>query len=168
MIILASEQHPTSRRFQFQESSDEPTKEVEQGGGAKHCGEIRVEKVAKENPLSRFVRWVKTRSHKRMYQQPKDSHGAELSAVALAPQPTLPSKACQIAVSAIMDKLVQIISRLRNKKPGEVYSQPSRSLLESIWVYLSDCGGQPQYHELLPLFMHSAHFSCFVCLLPSR
>ena len=152
MIILASEQHPESNRFRFQDTNNEPTSEValppQQGEGAEHCGEVMVEKVAKENPLSRFVRWITARGRKGTYQHP---------------QPTVPSEACQTAVSAIMDKLVKIISRLRNKKPGEVSSQPLRSLLESIWVYLSDCGGQPQYHELLPLFIQ--HISAALCVL---
>ena len=166
MIILASEQHPQSERFQFQKTSDELTREAglpQQGGEAESCGEVGVEKVAKENPLSRFVRWVKTRSRKQTYQQPKDSHGAELPAVALAPQPTIPSEAYQIAVSDIMDRLVKIIARLRNEKPGGGSIQATRSLLESIWVYLSDCGGQPQYHELLPLFIQ--HISAALCVL---
>ena len=122
MIILASEQHPQSERFQFQKTSDELTREAglpQQGGEAESCGEVGVEKVAKENPLSRFIRWVKTRSRTQTYQQPEDSHGAELLAVALAPQPTIPSKAYQTAVSDIMDKLVKSIARLRNEKPGE-------------------------------------------------
>ena len=161
MIILASEQHPQSERFQFQKTNDELTRETglpQQGGEAESCGEVGVEKVAEEGILSRFVRWVKTQL---LYQQPEDSHGAELPAMALAPQPTVPSKACQTAVSDIMDKLVKIITRLRNEKP-EGSIQATRSLLESIWVYLSDCGGQPQYHELLPLFIQ--HISAAVCV----
>ena len=166
MIILASEQHPQSERFLFRKTSDELTREAglpQQGGEAESCGEVGVEKVAKENPLSRFVRWVKTRSRKRTHQQPKDSHGAKLPAVALAPQPTVPTETYQTAVSDIMDKLANIIARLRNEKPGEGSIQATRSLLESIWVYLSDCGGQPQYHELLPLFIQ--HISAALCVL---
>ena len=167
MIILASEQHPQSKRFQFQKTSDELIREAglpQQGGEAESCSEVEVKKVAKENPLSRFVRWVKTRSRKRTHQQPKDSHGANLPAVALAPQPTVPSETYQTAVSAIMDKLVKIITRLRNEKPGEGSSiQATTNLLESIWVYLSDCGGQPQYHELLPLFIQ--YISAALCVL---
>ena len=151
MIILASEQHPQNERFQFQKISDELTREAglpQQGGKAESCGEVGVEKVTKENPLSRFVRWVKTQRRKQIYQQP---------------QPTVPSEACQTAVSNIMDKLVKIIARLRNEKPGEGSIEATRSLLESIWIYLSDCGGQPQYHELLPLFIQ--HISAALCVL---
>ena len=95
MIILASEQHPQSKRFQFQKTNDELTREAglpQQGGEAESYGEVGVEKVAKENPLSRFIRSVKTQSRTQTYQQPEDSHGAELPAVALAPQPTVPPK----------------------------------------------------------------------------
>ena len=163
MIILASEQHPESRAFRFQDIGDKPTREVEQGGEVEHCGGVGVEKVAKENPLSRFVRWITSRGRKETYQSSEPSHDTKFSAVVAHPQPTLPTEACQLAVNAIMDKLVQIITRLRNEKPGEGSIQPSRSLLESIWVYLSDCGGQPQYHELLPLFIR--HISAALCVL---
>ena len=160
MVILASEQHPESRTFRI---SDEPVREVKQGGEGEHCGGVGVEKVAKENPLSRFARWITSRGRKETYQSPEPSHDTKLSAVVAHPQPTLPSEAYQLAVDAIIDKLVQIITRLRNEKPGEGSIQPSRSLLESIWVYLSDCGGQPQYHELLPLFIQ--HISAALCVL---
>ena len=163
MIILVSEQYPESRAFRFQDISDKPTREVEQGGEAEHCGGVGVEKVAKENPLSRFVRWITSRGRKETHQSPEPSHDTKLSAVVAHPQPTLPSEACQTAVDAIIDKLVQIITRLRNEKPGEGSIHPSRSLLESIWVYLSDCGGQPQYHELLPLFIQ--HISAALCVI---
>ena len=52
---LVSEQHPQSKRFRLQETNNEPTREIEQGGGAEHCGEVEVEKVAKENPLSQLA-----------------------------------------------------------------------------------------------------------------
>ena len=164
MIILVSEQHPESRRFRFQETSDDHIREVVQGGEAEHCSEMESEK---ENPLSRFVRWITTPSHKKTYPKPEDSYDANLPAAVAHPQPNVPSEACQTAVSAIMAKLVQIISRLRNEKPGEGSVQPSGIPLckipESIWVYLSDCGGQPQYHELLPLFVR--HISAALCVL---
>ena len=167
MIILVSEQHPESRRFQFQETSDDPIREVMQGGEAERCSEVELEKVTKENPLSRFVRWITTRSHKKTYPKQEDCYDANLPAAVAHPQPNVPSEACQRAVSAIMAKLVQIISRLRNEKPGEGSVQPSGIPLckipESIWVYLSDCGGQPQYHELLPLFVR--HISAALCVL---
>ena len=54
----------------------------------------------------------------------------------------------------IMDKLVQCITKLKDEG-GELedLSHPlTKQLLRSLWIYFSDCGGQPQYHELLPLF----------------
>ena len=161
MILLISEQHPESGRFLFKKNSHEPTGEVDlpqQGEEAEHCGEVGMEKEIKESLVSRFIRWIKLTFRKRTH-QPDPSHNV----VVADPQPTVISEACETAVSAVMAKLVQTITRLQNKKPGEVSSQPSRSLLESIWVYLSDCGGQPQYHELLPLFIQ--HISVALCVL---
>ena len=79
------------------------------------------------------------------------SKGGGASAGAIA----LQSDACQSAMKKIMDKLVRCITKLKSKGSElEALSHPlTEQLLRSLWVYFSDCGGQPQYHELLPLFV---------------
>ena len=115
-----------------------------------------------ENPLLKIFRWIKG-NRRSTCQPPDESHDDNLPIVKADPQqPSAHFEACQKAVKAIMEKLVQIITRLRNEK-SETASSLSRKLLESIWVYLSDCVGQPQYHELLPLFIQ--HISAALCVL---
>ena len=92
MIILVSEQHPESRMFRFQETSDAPIREVVQDGEAEHCSEMELEKVTNENPLSRFVRWIKTRSRKKTFSRLENSYDANLPAAVVDPQPNVPSE----------------------------------------------------------------------------
>ena len=77
------------------------------------------------------------------------------------------SVACQRAMKKIVDKLVQSITKLKREEGQlEALSHPlTEQLLRSLWVYFSDCGGQPQYHELLPLFIHGISSAlCVTCL----
>ena len=72
------------------------------------------------------------------------------------------SDACQKAVNGIMDKLVQRITSLKSEAGQDVSPSPLSSILRSKWVYFTDSGGQPQYHELLPLFVR--HISSALCV----
>ena len=96
-----------------------------------------------------------------------DEGGASAKAVA-----ALPVDACQSAMKKIMDKLVQCISKLKTKSEGgelEALSHPlTEQLLRSLWVYFSDCGGQPQYHELLPLFVRRINSALCVTRLTDK
>ena len=80
--------------------------------------------------------------------------------------PAVAIDACQSAMKKIMDKLVQSITKLKQKgEEGQLEGLShhlTEQLLKSLWVYFSDCGGQPQYHELLPLFVH--HISSALCV----
>lgn len=75
------------------------------------------------------------------------------------------SKSCQKAMKRLMDRLVQSISKLKNDSSlSKATSQRiSKQILRSKWVYFIDSGGQPQYHELLPLFVR--HISAAVCVV---
>ena len=76
------------------------------------------------------------------------------------------SEACQKAVKEIMRQLVERISNLREEKSKEQGKDSSPSLSEIVlgskWVYFTDSGGQPEYHELLPLFVRNV--SCALCV----
>ena len=68
-----------------------------------------------------------------------------------------------------MDKLVQCITRLKSEGGElEALSHPLTEQLRSLWVYFSDCGGQPQYHELLPLFVRSISSALCVTRLTDK
>ena len=77
-----------------------------------------------------------------------------------ATTPTL-SNTCREAMREIMDKLLQRISKLRSEVGLDESSVWSLSD-PSKWVYFTDSGGQPQYHELLPLFVR--HISSALCV----
>ena len=72
------------------------------------------------------------------------------------------SDTCRKAMKKIMDKLVSCITKLKSESHPEGSSQPSTPILSSKWLYFTDSGGQPQYHELLPLFVH--HISSALCV----
>ena len=91
-------------------------------------------------------------------------------------EPTL-SDSCQKAMKGIMDKIVQRISKLRSnaKSQEELHCQGdslSQSvgeiILQSKWIYFTDSGGQPQYHELLPLFVRSISSALCVTRLTDK
>ena len=78
------------------------------------------------------------------------------------------SDSCQRALNKIMDKLIQSISKIKNESGicSRVRMPTSRSKVHihrSKWVYFIDSGGQPQYHELLPLFI--SHVSAAICVI---
>ena len=100
--------------------------------------------------LTKIVNWIKKRDKEKEGSSEKTGGGASAQASSAT------SDACQRAVKKIMDKLVECISKLRlESEEGRVValSNPVEQLLESKWIYFSDCGGQPEYQELLPLFV---------------
>ena len=95
----------------------------------------------------------------------KKSQGASTSS-----SPTL-SDTCQKTMEVIMDKLTQIISKLRSESSSfEASAQLhlSEHLFSSKWLYFTDSGGQPQYHELLPLFVHRVSSALCVIRLTDK
>ena len=79
------------------------------------------------------------------------------------------SDTCQKAVKEIMEKLLDRISKMRSSKGGEEVSAESLSdLVKSKWVYFTDSGGQPEYHELLPLFVRGISAALCVTRLTDR
>jgi hypothetical protein len=119
-------------------------------------------KVSKErkNVLTKIVNWVTKAA----------STGVASSRGASAISTVLPADDCQRAMEKIMDKLVQCITKLKSEE-GELQalSHPAtEQLLRSLWVYVSDCGGLPQYHDLLPLFVHHISSALFVTRLTDK
>ena len=102
--------------------------------------------------LARIFGWVKEHRFK--------STSASLTPGAHA-QDTSPS-ACQKAMKVIWNKVVQSITKLRGQARANATSFMS-SVLCSKWIYFTDSGGQPQYHELLPLFVR--RISCVLCVI---
>ena len=137
--------------------------------------DVHVSPVKKqENVLTKIVNWITKQS--------RDTSPSKKAAVGIgsstargkkgtsAGAVALPIDACQSAVTRIMDKLVQCITRLKSEGGElEALSHPlTEQLLRSLWVYFSDCGGQPQYHELLPLFVRSISSALCVTRLTDK
>ena len=110
----------------------------------------------KPGVFARLINRMKKRSTS-VEQETTDSPGASAQA--------LDSSAYQKAMNVIMDKLVQHITKMRDKICESKASNKlsSRQGLKSKWVYFTDSGGQPQYHELLPLFVR--HISSALCVI---
>jgi len=85
-----------------------------------------------------------------------------------------PSKdqAPELATTSLLDDLIKRMSQLESQhyEKSEFYlldedsededEDESRDLLGSSWIHLIDSGGQPEFHNLLPIFIH--HTSCTI------
>ena len=112
--------------------------------------------------LSRIHNWMKRNS------KPTNTHSNEEGATSVphtSPQPISSnvSDACQKAMDVIIDKLVQCIMKAKGQMTTADISRMKQNL-KLRWVYFTDSGGQPEYHELLPLFVR--RISSAVCVVP--
>ena len=74
------------------------------------------------------------------------------------------SDTCRKAIKKIFNRLISCMADIRDKfSGGGRLSQPSTAILSSNWLYFADSGGQPQYHELLPLFV--CRISSALCVI---
>ncbi len=90
------------------------------------------------------------------------------------------SDSCQKAMKLIMDKILQRILKQKHdgfspESQSESHYQGASSeqsigeiILKSKWVYFKDSGGQPQYHELFPLFVRSISSALCVTRLTDK
>ena len=102
--------------------------------------------------IAKITNWLK----KRKKDESSSAEKVDTSASAPAAEPPT-SDACQRAMKKIMDELVERITKLKlETEDGQEisFANLSEEQLKLMWVYFSDCGGQPEYHELLPLFVH--------------
>jgi len=64
------------------------------------------------------------------------------------------AEALDLAITSLLDQLTKAISCR-----GE---NVSRELIDSDWIHIIDSGGQPQFHDLLPIFIHNTCSTIFV------
>ena len=76
------------------------------------------------------------------------------------------SDAPKQAATSLLDDLVQRMNRLALH--GTKGSEESRDLSGSNWIHLIDSGGQPQFYDLLPLFIRHASIIVLVQRLCDR
>lgn len=114
------------------------------------------EKVSSKRPkhgvLNRIFTWIK-----------KSGQTLIGKTTTGTPRPQVISDGCRKATKKIMDSLVQRITRIRDEREAGGRSPIRKSIITAKWIYLTDSGGQPQYHELLPLFVR--HISMALCVL---
>ena len=72
----------------------------------------------------------------------------------------------EAAVKEVIDSVFGTLEKLISGE--ELTGEEADELLSSIWVYFTDCGGQPQFHELLPLFIREVSSVLVVSRLSDR
>ena len=170
LIILFAEQYPESMTF----LADSEAVVIEELDATTEAPDVTEHTPAKPAPkaslLQRFVNLIGRSKPEHDTPPPSEQESTSPStAEASHHQVSLDSSAaCRKAVDTIMGRLVDTIKRLKNApKSSEVAVPDSRhedgSIPKSDWVLFSDCGGQPKYHELLPLFVR--HISAALCVL---
>ena len=138
---------------------------------AEVTSEVATVKVLKKQSsvLTKIVNWITKRNRPTEGTSAASvrAEGRSANSDARATTKLQTSDACERAINKIMTKLIQCISKLKSEE-GQLkhLADPiTEQLLNSLWVYFSDCGGQPQYHELLPLFVHCISSAlCVTCL----
>ena len=124
------------------------------------------QKPKKKSVFTRFINRLKKRSTSVEHLEATDSTQASASAL---PQASLDSSACEKAMNVIINKLTQHITKMKGKiYEGKESLLSCKQRLKSKWVYFTDSGGQPQYHELLPLFMRRISSALCVIRLPDK
>ena len=154
MIIHASQQHPGSRIFQEMEEASGVVEEIRDTSI-----ESKMERK-RANPLTWFLRKIRKRKAPTLTDS---KHPGVLS----QQQANIPSEACQKAVNEIKARLVQIITRLRRSDDSAI-QRSGCDVPNYDWVLHSDCGGQPEYHDLLPLFIRYVSAVLCVIRLPDK
>ena len=119
--------------------------------------------------FSRILRWMKgsRTSTDEKPESPQEEASETTGASAAQPVSSNVSNACQKAMNVIMDKLVHCITKMKVRMNTTNTSERKFSL-KSKWVYFNDSGGQPEYHELLPLFVRRISSALCVIRLPDK
>ena len=170
LIILFAEQYPESMKF-LADSEAVVIEELDDTTTAPDVTEHTPAKPApKASLLQRFVNWIGRSKPEHDTPPPSEQESKSPStAEASHHQVSLDSSAaCRKAVDTIMGRLVETIKRLKNAPQSSEVAVPDLrredgSIPKSDWVLFSDCGGQPKYHELLPLFVR--HIAAALCVL---
>ena len=77
--------------------------------------------------------------------------------------PASKDQAPELATTSLLDDLVKRMSQLESERYRNTLmpkDEESRALSGSNWIHLIDSGGQPEFHNLLPIFIH--HTSCTI------
>ena len=144
----------------------EQTKPLRESASSEAKGNLKQKPRKSESIFSKIVNWITKRNEKD--KAAKKASPQEKPVAVVSEQLASPGslEACQKAMKKIMDKLVQRVNKMRG---GEHSADPVSTLPGiSVWVYFTDSGGQPQYHELLPLFVRSISSALCVTRLTDK
>ena len=96
----------------------------------------------------------------------EDSHSSQSS---IEDTTTLPSVDESSEAAALKATIESVFATLEKVIAGEELSKEEvEELFSSDWVLFTDCGGQPQFHELLPLFIQEITSLIVVSRLSDR
>ena len=84
------------------------------------------------------------------------NHSSSPSVTNSAVQPKPQQTIDPVLVSQVTEQLIPYIARSKDA---------ATPLLDVDWLYFIDSGGQPQFHQLLPAFMHHTNLNIFVLRL---
>ena len=107
--------------------------------------------------LGKLIRFEETSTASATSSQPSDTSPD-------TQQPQDQSAESKEAVKVVLDKLVKRITECREETEDGDGDQ-LKEVFGSEWVYFTDSGGQPQFHEVLPLFTHNTSATLFVIRL---
>ena len=150
--------------------------ETEQLSNESELAEPPVQTKSSSNVFSRIINWIKGGKkspdiHSDLDKAAEPDSASPLEEAAGMSDGSAPflspdvSDACQKAMKVIMDKLVRCMIKVKGRKGG---AEMSKFNLKSRWVYFNDSGGQPEYHELLPLFVRRLSSVLCVVRLPDK
>ena len=119
--------------------------------------------------LSRILSWMKGNrtSTDEKSESPREESSKTAGTSAAQPVSSNVSNPFQKAMDVIMDKLVHCITKMKGRM-NAINTSQGRFSLKSRWVYFNDSGGQPEYHELLPLFVRRISSALCVIRLPDK
>ena len=144
----------------------EQTKPLGEKPSTEAGGNLSQKPRKREGVFTRIVNWITKRNEKEEATKKAPSQEKKpVTVVSVQTASPVSLEACQKAMKKIMDKLVQRINKLRS---GERSSNPLSCLPVSVWIYFTDSGGQPQYHELLPLFVGNISSALYVTRLTDK
>ena len=135
-----------------------------------------VEKLKKEIPddmkklLEQLEESMSTTASKNVSSAGADNKSSSTPAMSGASVSLPPDSPLSLNEEAALKEMIDsVFGKLERLISGENLSgEDVEELFSSVWVYFTDSGGQPQFQELLPLFVHDISSLIFVSRLSDR
>ena len=80
--------------------------------------------------------------------------------------PSVIGEAIDEAIESLVNEVAQKLKVTEGEHvPASTKRQEGGELFDSTWVYISDCGGQPQFHDISPIFIRHVSAAAIVLRL---